>query len=585
MSPSPPSPRTSTPVSYRSDCDALTVEQVQAELDRRLTVGQAAAELERRKEMPARARQANEYQNDLPGYCREILGEPGTPQQEEIQRALMVWPHRVLVESGHSVGKTHLAASAINWHHDNFDPGICLSTAPTKEHLTDNLWGEVRRQRMQAGLPDHFIGPAAPQMSTSATHYAKGKVAARPEGFQGTHPEHLLLTYDEATALGLEYFSGGTSMHNPDLGHYWLVICNPIDTTSAAYQESQACNPDGTARWKRFTLSALDHPNIKDELEGRPRRWPRAVNVSQIDDWVRKWCDPIPASEAEPGDIEWRPGSGNWHRPGPEGQARILGVWPDASTFGVWSAGLWRQVSTLPLYTPEEFQAEINRLLGAGLKFVIGCDTARFGDDWTSIHVRLGTLSYHHESHNGWGGPKIAARLFELSRDLAYLCTQARPPQAAPIPISTIKIQLDDDGTSWEVQTLLQQKRCQVIPLSGAGRAIRPDLYFNRRTELWFQCRERARAGLVSCAQLPQLQRETLRQQLMGQRYEFDGMGNKHCLEKDIIKEELGRSPDDADAFNLAYYETGVSSPQSVKVPDPGPMAPGRESAFEKRRP
>ena len=58
---------------------------------------------------------------------------------------------------------------------------------------------------------------------------------------------------------------------------------------------------------------------------------------------------------------------------------------------GVWSEALWEIVTRL------------NKLeIKPHWKVQIGCDVARFGDDWTAIHVRRGGCSIHHEAHNGW---------------------------------------------------------------------------------------------------------------------------------------------------------------------------------------
>jgi hypothetical protein len=48
----------------------------------------------------------------------------------------------------------------------------------------------------------------------------------------------------------------------------------------------------------------------------------------------------------------------------------------------------------------------------------------------------------------------------------------------------------------------------------------------------------------------------------------MDGAGRRCVEEKDKTKEKLGRSPDDADATNLAFLEVGATAPSVVELPE-----------------
>ena len=48
-----------------------------------------------------------------------------------------------MVKSGHSVGKTFLAAWIVNWFYDSHPASITISTAPTKRDVCDLLWKEI----------------------------------------------------------------------------------------------------------------------------------------------------------------------------------------------------------------------------------------------------------------------------------------------------------------------------------------------------------------------------------------------------------------------------------------------------------
>src|SRR5262249_5255951 len=117
----------------------------------------------------------------------------------------------------------------------------------------------------------------------------------------------------------------------------------------------------------------------------------------------------------------------------------------------------------------------------------------------------------------------------------------------------------------------------------------RPADYKNKRSELWFQTAERARAGQLSLARLDKRTLDRLRQQALAPEYKINSQGQRELEPKDKMKERLKRSPDDMDALNLAYYDGGGSFPSLQSTYPSAPvgswsMGPyGRESNAERR--
>ena len=56
----------------------------------------------------------------------------------------------------------------------------------------------------------------------------------------------------------------------------------------------------------------------------------------------------------------------------------------------------------------------------------------------------------------------------------------------------------------------------------------------------------------------------------MAPAWDLDAQGRRKVEPKDETKEKIGRSPDDADAFLLAYYDAPLCVPQLV-MPDERP--------------
>jgi hypothetical protein len=111
---------------------------------------------------------------------------------------------------------------------------------------------------------------------------------------------------------------------------------------------------------------------------------------------------------------------------------------------------------------------------------------------------------------------------------------------------------------------------------------MREDLYPRKRDELWFEVAERARRGQLALGRLDRKTLARLRQQLLAPTWELRG-GQRIVEKKDDTKEKIGRSPDDADAMNLAYYEYaggGISvvqpEPRDERKPNPWQQGGGR---------
>jgi hypothetical protein len=315
-------------------------------------------------------------------------------------------------------------------------------------------------------------------------------------------------------------------------GCLWLAFLNPTDTASRAYEEEQK------GKFHVLSVSALDHPNIEAELNGRPAPFPAAVRLSWVQERIAEWCDPIPASDRRAGDIEFPPSSGQWYRPGPLAESRLLGRWPTAGAYSVWTEAMWQAALIRQELTEEPTD--------------IGCDVARFGDDFTSIVVRRGNCVLWHETHNGWSTTQTAGRLKELAREWKQ---EGEEPQQ-------IKIKIDDDGVGGGVVD--QKGDYRFLPVSGASNAILPNDYPNKRSELWFTVANRAYTFQLDVSRLSSQSVNLLRRQVMAPTWKLDSDGRRVVERKEDTKKRLGRSPDDADALNLAYAVKREQPPARV---------------------
>lgn len=450
-------------------------------------------------------------------YGELVLRQTWTEDAKEVARAL-VEHRRVCWRASHSVSKTFTSAALINWFFDTHGPCVVLSTAPTDRQVKDLIWKEVRAHRPDRAL----LSPKSPRMERAPDWYAAGFTARDYNAFQGTHAERMLVVFDEAVGIDQQFFEAAEGMLTSDEA-YWLLVYNPTDISSQAYIEEHS------GEFYVVRSSALDHPNVERELRGDAPLIPAGVRLRWLEERVRRWCSETEAPDPRKNDFEFPPGSGRHYRPGPLFESRVMGLWPSSATDVVWSESVWQLCLE-------------QRPASKSAPLEIGCDVARFGDDFTAIHVRRGKASLHHERHNGWDTSQTAGRIKELCRRFAE---DGEDPQS-------VACKIDDTGVGGGVTD--QRGGFSFVPVNSQERADDDESYPNVRSELWFDVADRAADGRLDLSRLDEGSRREIGRQVKAPRWKMDGEGRRVVEPKDQTKKRLKVSPDDADAMNLAYY-------------------------------
>jgi hypothetical protein len=96
---------------------------------------------------------------------------------------------------------------------------------------------------------------------------------------------------------------------------------------------------------------------------------------------------------------------------------------------------------------------------------------------------------------------------------------------------------------------LAEDTRYNVIRMNSGEQANDPVKFANRRAEMWWTAREDV-AGF-KCSKPDE---ETLRQIPFASRYKVGSNGKIQIILKDEIRKELGRSPDDAEAWAMGRW-------------------------------
>jgi hypothetical protein len=178
------------------------------------------------------------------------------------------------------------------------------------------------------------------------------------------------------------------------------------------------------------------------------------------------------------------------------------------------------------------------------MPLVMGVDVARFGDDRSVIVFRQGRSMEPPITMQGIDNMALAGRIANLIED--------RDPDAVFI----------DVGGGAGVIDRLRQLDYDVVEVNFGAKAIHPNLYVNKRSEMWWGIREWIDNG----GAIPN--ESTLKAELATPTYTYDSLGRRALESKDEIKKRLqgGSSPDIADALALTFaFPVAKALPREVR--------------------
>ena len=172
---------------------------------------------------------------------------------------------------------------------------------------------------------------------------------------------------------------------------------------------------------------------------------------------------------------------------------------------------------------------------------VLGIDPARFGDDRSVVFRRQGRQAFKPVVYRGIDNMELATRVANL--------IEQYDPDAV----------FCDAGAGSGVIDRLRQLSYDVIEIPFGGKAMKPDQYINRRSEMWWLMKQWVEEGGAIPNDI------ALKQELATPIYWYDNVGRRVLESKDQIKKRLqgAGSPDLADALALTF-----ALPVAKKVPE-----------------
>lgn len=484
-----------------------------------------------------------DYAGKPEAYALDVLGVRLTDPQARAIRLVETPPYKVIDRAGHNVGKTLRNAVWLSYLYDTHESCFVIVTAPREETIKNTVWRELRKLRERAVArgalqSTGFTGPRSLEMRSSEDHVCLGTTATNVHAFQGKHEGAVYVLMEEAGGVDPAIHEACDSMLQ---GRRFGMIksLNPLSTACQVYRDESSRIWTGNGYKPAYHVhanSCLNHPNIASELAGNGPvpGLENAVSLAWVRSMLGKHSEQIDAADAKGNDFLF---DGKWWHPKLEVESRVLGIWPSSGADTIWSETAWKRCLANALAIEDNWPC------------TIGCDVARFGDDMTVFVVRRWKSVVHVEEHNGWDTNQIAGRL-------KALCEQYK---AVGQTAQQVRCWIDDTG-AWGGGVIDKADGYRFIGVNAAVRTKDdPDCY-NVRTKLWIDtAKGMAEAGMIDLSHLGAEIQEELRIQLLAQKYDYSkGTGQKWAIDKDVIKKELGRSPDIADAFNLCYCQLAV---------------------------
>lgn len=485
-------------------------------------------------------------------YASERLGLILTAAQIEILFSVRD-NRRTAVKAHHSLGKTFIAAVALLWWTDCWQSHIGYVTAPTWSQALGLTFKQAKRLAMINKLDFDILDSGLIRdrdKFRQTERFVKALNAENGEGFQGEHTAPILIVVEESPGVPNYIFEASEGlMTRPECR--LLEIGNPTDEATSFGEHCESPN------YEVFSYSALDHPNIEAELHCHPPIYDAAVRLQWLYEMLSVECEEVAYDKGEDGlkvpldcfefytlsDIQNaingtplpKKAEKRCYKPTAFFQGRVLGEFPTEASDKVIPPGWLKALPVKELHKDHPVQ--------------IGCDPARFGDDRTTMFVRVGSVVLTARVMRKFDTVAIADAIEELAKEVAK--TLGLPPEAAKKFVINIDV---TGGLGAGPFDILKSRGYNVQAINSSETAHDEDMFRNKRSELWFSVRDRAREKNLDFSRLdPDLKRKLIKE-LSTPTYKIQG-GKKVVEDKAETKKRLGESPDLADGFNLTFYD------------------------------
>lgn len=409
---------------------------------------------------------------------------------------------RVATRSGHKVSKSNsIAALALWWVCTRPRAKVVLSST-VGEQLKNILWPELVRLHREARAP---LGGKLSTDYHGGLWFPDDRAVialksedTKPESFAGISSPHLLYLIDEASGFPDALLEAAWG--NTASNGTIAAFSNPTRTSGWFYEAFHGQR--GT--WVTLHIDSRESPNITGEAEV-----PGLARQEWVDETARHFGEDSPTFAV-----------------------RVKGDFPRAGDCVVVALGLLEAA----------LSRDPSRITDGPLR--LGLDVGRTGDDPSVLCPVRGQRVLPLTETRNREGDEVAGWVLEQVRAL-------KPTEPPEVRIDVIGI-----GAS-VYDHLKHADEVRAVAVNVSTSPLDGERYVTTRDEVWFSGATFMKEG----GALPADDRE-LHGELTAARYKFDGRGRYVVESKDEMKKRLKRSPNRADAFNLAVYRGGAVAPR-----------------------
>lgn len=443
---------------------------------------------------------SNGWLEDPTAWARERGGTELWSVQRRILESVRDNP-KTVVHSCNSAGKSHTAATAVEWWIDSHPPGeaMAVTTAPTGAQVKGILWKYINATHERQGLPgrvnqtEWHIGSQLVALGRKPADYTVA-------GFSGYHAPYVLIVIDEGSGVGANIWDALSTLTAG--GHCrTLAIGNP-DLTTGPFHD--ACTrPD--SGWEVIHIGRWDMPSHTGEVVSDV-----ASRVLMSQEW---------AADRE---RVWGEDSALY-------QSKVLGVFPkQGSPFAT------VPYDTAIACTHLEFTPSTNDVVEAGVDLGAGRDR-------TVVRERRGMKA----------GRVVEFRSSDPTVTSGQIVLTLRE-------WGVTRVKVDSIGIGWAMVGMLRSalagEGIEVVPVNfGEGPTkVNKDRFLNLRAEVWWTIgREYSRDRVWDLSAVD----DDVIAELTAPEYRImDSMGKIKVESKQDVIQRLGRSPDQADALLYAFW-------------------------------
>lgn len=420
------------------------------------------------------------------------------PWAEKFMRSLRT-ERRITIRACRNASKTTTLGFSSLWWVTRRERSKVIFSATRKDQLNDANWAEMKYwvSRMEPSLRQSFnVSGDMIKVGGTADNFIAARAAAADNiaASLGQHSENFLWAMDEASGIADGVFNAAIgSMTTP--GSAIVLSGNPTNTSGFFYRTHM--HPDLAQLWHRIHVSVYD---VKDQP------W-----------FDEQWIEFARAQ---------------WGEDSPEWQSYVLGEFPTA-----------QERCIIPIYAIHD--AVIRDAIKTEGYFPIwGFDPAAGGDRCALAKRQANFLL---EPVMTWRERIIEESVKTVVHEFHQAKDQGNPPAAICVDATGMGIQVAQD---------MRRLGLPVIEVPFSERASKPDMYQNKRVEMYFSASEWFKSGIVK---MPA--DDLLVEELAAATYDLPetesaaGTRRRGYLmgPKAAIKERIGRSPDRGDAFCLTF--------------------------------